>query len=78
MRGTGTVKTQLIKTKINLRNSNIFSKGCLYYSYRSNADITLYQNQSECVQNVLFIKLTEHAKVQIRLFDILLQNYDGG
>lgn len=82
MRKTGNMKAQLIKSKINLRNCNFFSKGYLYNNNQEQlwgiSNDTLYQKRSECVQNVPFIKLTEHSEVQIGLFEILLQNYDRG
>lgn len=81
-RRTGNMEAQLIKTKINLRNCNwFFSKGYLY-NYQEQlwgiSDDTLYQKWSEFFQNVPLIKSTEHSEVWIRLFQILLQNYERG
>lgn len=72
-RRMGNMKAQLIKPQIYLRNCNVFSKEYLY-----NCEVSQIIPWSKCVQNVPFIKLTEHSEVQIRLFEILLQNYERG
>lgn len=82
MRRKGNRKAQLIKSKINLRNCNFFFPKDIYRTTtRSNCEVSQKIpriRSNKCIQNVPFIKLTEHSEVQIRLFEILLQNYERG